>query len=282
MKAKWMLLAALGAAGVCALTVPVALGGAIGSTGAKCIKVPSHDGSLAKVQQSGVLRVGAVDGLLPYSSSSSSQPGFELEMAKYVAAQLCVKLKPIFVSWAGLIPGLQAKRYDVIFDGMFITPDRLKAINFSKPYYASGETIVVKKGNPEGIHMLNDLAGKTVGVLTGSVTVDILKKAGVTDLKYYDDQNQILLELGNGRLDAGYLEAPSSAWVIHKQPTLQVELVKSYVPAQRYNAGVGILKSNNDLRAGINQAITQLASTKTRDRIFAKYGVPYYKPTSTK
>jgi ABC-type amino acid transport substrate-binding protein len=244
-----------------------------------CINVKNTDGSFAKVKEAGVLRIGAVDGLLPYSSSDKKEPGFELEMANYVASQLCVKAKPVFVAWAGLIPGLQAHRYDVIFDGMFITPDRQKVINFSAPYYASGETIVVKRGNPEHIRNLANLKGKNVGVLKGSVTVDILKKAGVKHLTVYDTQNEILLELGNGRLDAGYLEAPSSAYVIHKQPSLKVEIVKSYVPKERYNAGVGILKSQNDLRTAINLAIRRMITTHARDRIFAKYGVPYFPTT---
>jgi polar amino acid transport system substrate-binding protein len=200
-------------------------------------------------------------------------------MARYVASQLCVKAEPVFVSWAGLIPALNAKRFDVIFDGLFITPEREKQVQFSTPYYASGETIVVRKGNPEDIKGLQDLAGKTVGVLSGSVTVDAVKTVGAKGVKVYDDQNQILLEIGNGRIDAGYLEAPSSAWVLKKQPSLQAELVTSYIPDERFNAGVAARTSDSDLRAAVDLALERLISTKKRDEIFAKYGVPYFPTT---
>lgn len=263
----------------------VACGGSSGDkpTTAKaagnCISVPNTDGSFQRVKDAGAFKVGAVDGLLPYSSSESSNKGFEIEMADYVAAQMCVKAKPVFVSWAGLIPALNAKRFDAIFDGLFITPEREKQVQFSRPYYASGETIVVRKGNPEGIATLTDLADKKVGVLSGSVTVDAVKKVGAKDIKAYDDQNQILLEIGNGRIDAGYLEAPSSAWVLKKQPSLEAELVKSYVPDERFNAGVAVRSSDADLRKAVDLALSRLISSKKRDQIFAKYGVPYFPTT---
>jgi polar amino acid transport system substrate-binding protein len=246
---------------------------------ADCITVPKTDGSFERVKSAGKIKVGAVDGLLPYSSSDKDLPGFELEMAAYVADQLCVEMEPVFVSWAGLIPALDSKRFDMIFDGLFITDERKKEVDFSDPYYASGETIVVRSGNPEGIEDLPDLAGKVVGVLAGSVTVDAVKHVGVKELKVYDDQNQILLEIGNGRLDAGYLEAPSSAWVLKKQPELEAELVTSYVPDERFNAGAALRKGDDDLRKAVNLAIQRLVESGERDRIFDRYGVPYFETT---
>jgi ABC-type amino acid transport substrate-binding protein len=252
---------------------------AAGATKPDCITVPKTDGSFERVKSAGTIKVGAVDGLLPYSSSDADMSGFEIDMARYVADQLCLELKPVFVSWAGLIPALQAERFDMIFDGLFITEERKKEVDFSDPYYASGETIVVRAGNPEGIAGLEDLAGKVIGVLAGSVTVDAVKHVGAKDIKVYDDQNQILLEIGNGRLDAGYLEAPSSAWVLKKQPELKAELVKEYVPEERFNAGAALRKDDADLRAAVNLAIERLVESGKRDEIFGKYGVPYFETT---
>lgn len=249
------------------------------SADGRCITVPNRDGSFQRVKDAGELKLGAVDGLLPYSSSADTDPGFEIEMGDYVAKQLCVEPKTVFVSWAGLIPALEANRFDAVFDGLFITPEREKEVNFSEPYYASGETIVVAKGNPEGIEDLADLKDKTVGVLAGSVTVDAIRSVGAKEVKTYDDQNQILLEIGNGRIDAGYLEAPSSAWVLRQQPELKAELVRSYVPDERFNAGVAVRKSDGDLLAAIDLALERMIERRARDEIFARYGVPYF-PTN--
>lgn len=247
--------------------------------GRECITVPNTDGSFERIKDAGAIKLGAVDGLLPYSSSDPETRGFEIEMGEYVAEQLCVEAQPVFVSWAGLIPALNARRFDAIFDGLFITEERQKEVDFSDPYYASGETIVVASGNPEGIETLDDLAGKTVGVLSGSVTVDAIREVDAKEVKVYDDQNQILLEIGNGRIDAGYLEAPSSAWVLQRQPDLKAELVTSYVPDRRFNAGVAVRKGDDDLREAINLALERLISSEERDRIFERYGVPYF-PTN--
>src|SRR3546814_2942348 len=56
--------------------------------------------------------------------------------------------------------------------------ERDQIIDFSKPYYASGETILVRKDN-DSVRSLEDLDGKTVGVLAGSVTVGHLEKEGI-------------------------------------------------------------------------------------------------------
>lgn len=244
--------------------------------GMECIDVPNTDGSFAAIQESGALRVGAVDGLLPYSSSNPDQPGFEQEMAQYVADQLCVEMEPVFVSWDGLIPGLTSDRYDVIFNGIFITDDRREAIEFSLPYYASGETILVQAGNPEAIEDIDDLRDRRVGVLSGSVTIPSLEERGVTDLQIYDDQQQIIMEVNNGRIAAGYLEAPSSAWAVSQDRDLNVEIVEGYVPPERYNAGVGIRQDDTDLRLAINLAVSRLVTVGPQDEIFDRYGVPYY------
>ena len=233
------------------------------------------DGSLARVKKAGVLTVCAVDGLLPYSSSDKRTPGFEVEIAQAVARELGVAVRHHWTTWDGLIPALTSKRCDAIIDGMFITPERQKVIAFSRPYYGSGETILVRKDNTT-IRGLADLKGKRVGVLSGSVTVEYLRKKGIATLVVYPDQNTIILELNNGRIEAAYLEAPSAAWALKKDPTLNIKIVKEYVPEERFNAAVGLRKTDRELLDAINAAVTKLGQRGTIARILGKYGVPFY------
>ena len=236
----------------------------------------AEDDSWQKVKDHGLV-VCAVDGLLPYSSSDEKVPGFEVEIARALAKVLGVDLKYEWVSWDGLIPALTSGRCDVIVDGMFITPEREKVIAFSRPYYGSGETILVRKDNTS-IKNLADLKGKNTGVLAGSVTVNELEKKGIGPLVVYPDQNTIIIELNNARIDAAYLEAPSAAWALQKDKTLNVRLVEGYVPDERFNAAVGMRKSDVALKTKVDEAVSKVVASGAVSDSLKHYGVPFYPP----
>jgi ABC-type amino acid transport substrate-binding protein len=239
-------------------------------------KAYAADTSWDHVHANGLVICG-VDGLLPYSSSDDKVAGFEVAIAKGLGAELGVPIKYEWVSWDGLIPALTSKRCDAIVNGLFITDKRKEVIDFSVPYYGSGETILVRKDNTS-IKGLNDLKGKKTGVLGGSVTVSELEGKGIGPLTVYPDQNTIIIELNNGRIDAAYLEAPSAAWSIKKDPSLNVKVVTEYVPDERFNAGVGIRKEDAALKDKINAAISDMVKTGKVAAALNSYGVPFFPP----
>jgi ABC-type amino acid transport substrate-binding protein len=232
------------------------------------------DGSFQRVKSNGLVVCGT-DGLLPYSSSDEKVPGFEVEIARALAAELGVQTKHQWVSWDGLIPALTSNRCDAIINGLFITDERKKVIDFSIPYYGSGETILVRKDN-SSVKGLEDLKGKKTGVLAGSVTVAELERRGIGPLAVYPDQNTVIIELNNGRIDAAYLEAPSASWAIQKDPSLNIKVVTEYVPEERFNAGVGLRKDDAELKEEINKALRQLVSSGKIAAILGHYGVPFF------
>ena len=87
--------------------------------------------------------------------------------------------------WGNLIPGLNAGRFDVVAAGMYITPERCKQVEFSEPIFGFTQAMAVKKGNPNGIQTLENIASKglIVAAIAGSAQVDNAKLAGVADDK---------------------------------------------------------------------------------------------------
>lgn len=231
--------------------------------------------TLDKIKESKTLRVCGVDGLLPYSSSDPSVSGFEVEIANKMADALGAKVESVWVSWDALIPALTSDRCDAIINGLFITAEREKVIAFSAPYYASGETILVRKDN-DSVHGLADLKGKKVGVLAGSVTVQHMEGKDMGIPEVYPDQNTIILELNNGRIDAAYLEAPSAAWVLEKDPTLNIKIVEEFVPDERFNAGVGLRQQDVTLKTAFDGIVTKLRDDGSIKDILHKYQVPFF------
>lgn len=259
-----------------AVVSAIALMGAFGLVGVDNARAET---ALERSKASGVLKICGVDGLLPYSSSDPNVPGFEVEIAQALTGKLGMKPEYVWVTWDALIPALTSERCDAIVNGLFITEERDKAIDFSQPYYGSGETILVRKDD-DSVKTIEDLKGKKVGVLAGSVTVGFLEAAGVGPLAVYPDQNTIIIELNNGRIDATYLEAPSAAWAIQNDPTLNIKIVTDYVPEERWNAGVGVRESDTDLKEAVNGAIDELLAEGAIAKILEKYGVPFFPPKS--
>lgn len=82
--------------------------------------------------------------------------------------------------------------------------------------------------------------------------------------------------MNNGRIDAAYLEAPSAAWLLRSDPSLNIRIVKEYVPAERFNAGVGLRKGEDKLRSAINATIAKMREDGSIKTILGGYEVPYF------
>src|SRR5213593_4745191 len=107
------------------------------------------------------------EGGAPYTFPDPRDPahiiGFEVDLADALAARM--ERKPRFVQnqWDGLVPGLERGEYDVVINGLEITPERAEKINFSDPYFYSTLTITRRIEDPR-IQRAEDLRGLTVGV----------------------------------------------------------------------------------------------------------------------
>jgi len=119
--------------------------------------VLAKDNSLARVKKAGKITFALSGGYPPfnYFSSDDKLIGFDIEIGKEVAKRLGVKYEPVTTDWSGILEGLRSGRYDAIFGSMSVTPDRLKVVDFTDPYYYSGAQLIVPKDSK--IKSINDL-----------------------------------------------------------------------------------------------------------------------------
>jgi len=119
--------------------------------------VPAKDSSLARVKKTGKITFALSGGYPPfnYFSSDDKLIGFDIEIGKEVAKRLGVKYEPVTTDFSGILEGLRSGRYDAIFGSMAITPERLKVVDFTDPYYYSGAQLIVQKDSK--IKSINDL-----------------------------------------------------------------------------------------------------------------------------
>jgi polar amino acid transport system substrate-binding protein len=182
--------------------------------------------------------------------------GFEDDIVKAIADEL--EMKPVFVQnqWDGLIPGLYRNDYDIAINGIEITEDRKREVNFSVPYYLTYEQLVIRK-DQQNIYNLDDLRGKSVGTLKASVAERILVSARYIDVRTYDAEVGSFKDLKNGRLSAVLIDAPVAVYYAGWDP----ELKFTGQPIGDLYYGIALRKSDTLLLKKINGAINKLVYT---------------------
>ena len=88
-----------------------------------------------------------VNGAVKIQGNSLYANGYDVQVAKYIAAELGMALEIYAVEWDSLIPGLQAGTYDGIIAGMSPTAEREEQVDFTDCYYNSNLVIIYKKAN---------------------------------------------------------------------------------------------------------------------------------------
>ena len=116
-------------------------------------------------------------------------------------------IEPVVTDWGGLIPGLQAGRFDIITGGMYITNPRCANVSFAEPMGKFGDSFIVKAGNPMGINNYQDIKekGATMVTVAGFVNVDAALKEGVPEDKIMQvpSVTEVLAAVRSGRADVG-------------------------------------------------------------------------------
>ena len=234
--------------------------------------------SVAAMAQAKELKVAIDPTYEPFTfkTADGKPTGFDVDIANAVCEQ--VKRKCVFVEqvWDSMIPGLQAKKYDVIISSMSITEDRLKVVDFTDKYYNTPSRIVVK--NDIKFSDVASLKGKKIGVLKGSTQEKYanaeLKKAGVV-VTPYEAQDQVYLDIKAGRLDgtvADVLEVQGG--FLSKPEGKDYGLVGPELYIPKYfgtGAGFAIRKGDAALKGELNGAIKAIRANGTYKKINDKY-----------
>ena len=141
------------------------------------------DGSYKRVLAQGITL--GISNDPPYTfqdESTKEYDGIDVRIFREICKRLAIsKVKWEIVQFDALIPGIGARRWDVVVDNLHENPKRLAVVAFTSPAYWYGSALAVQKGNPKNIHTSADLAGHSVGTVRGSFNQGLLEKR--TDLK---------------------------------------------------------------------------------------------------
>lgn len=111
-----------------------------------------------------------------YHDASGQLVGYDTEVAKGIAEYLGVEAVFVEGEWDGLLAGLDAGRYDIMANGVDVTPERQEAYDFSIPY-AYNRTAVITRTDST-IDSMDDLAGKTTANTISSTYAEVAESYG--------------------------------------------------------------------------------------------------------
>lgn len=199
-----------------------------------------------------------------YKTESGEPAGFDVDIAKALCEQINSTCVFVEQAWDGMIPGLLAKKYDVIISSMSITDERKQSVDFTGKYYNTPSCVVVKSDLKLGAEAAN-FKGKKLGVLKASTqekyAMGELQPAGATVVPY-DAQDQVYLDIKSGRLDGtvadvvevqgGFLSTPDGAAYSCAGGRIPVEFDAKYFGA---GAGVALRKEDTALRDALDAGI---------------------------
>lgn len=220
-----------------------------------------------------------------FKTGDGKPTGFDVDIANALCEQIKRKCEFVEQVWDSMIPGLNAKKYDVIISSMSITDDRLKEVDFTDKYYNTPSRIVLKKSVK--FTDIASIKGKKIGVLKGSTqekyAMGELKTAGVV-VNSYEAQDQVYLDIKSGRLDgtvADYLEV--SGGFLSKPEGANYTLVGPDLKDPKYfgyGAGIALRKGEDKLKGELNEAIKAIRASGTyktlNDKYFSKYNIDVY------
>lgn len=228
---------------------------------------------LARVHGQGELRwAGDLQGGEPYVFRDPRNParliGFEVEIARALAARLGVRDRFVQNDWSNLVPSLERGDFDLILNGLEDTRALRGRILLSRPYLRFSEQLVVRRGFP--LRRLSEFAGHRVGTLASSLAHALLRERPEIEAVLYTGQDEPYRDLELGRVDAVLLDSLIAARYGLTRRAL--ELADPDVARGTYV--IGLRKTDQDLLAAVDAALAGLEDSGELGRISARWHLP--------
>ncbi len=225
-----------------------------------------------------VLRIATEGAYPPFNYVENNEPaGFEVDLGRALCEAMSVSCTFVLQDWDGMIAGLKEHRYDVIMSSMEITDERRKRIAFSRRYYRIPSALIGAKGAaPVAPGRPADLDGKSVGTVADSEFQAYLEEnAKGAALRPFAKLEEADLDLLTGRIDYVLGDKLALSRFLESREGAACCRLVADLPVERGDGiGIGLLKSDAELKARFDAAIEAVAANGTYDRIRAKY-IPF-------
>ncbi len=227
--------------------------------------------------QDKALRIGVEGNYPPFSqvAADGTLSGFDIDIANALCAEMKASCEMVQQEWDGMIPALNAKKFDLIVASMTITDKRKEVVDFSNPYYDVPSRFVAKEGTLTG-WTPEELAGKTIIVLRNSPRADyVAKNYPNNPTLLVEKETAVYLELAAGRGDVAFGSSVVSAEAFLKTPEgagfAQVGETLFLDGGTDGGVGIALRKGEEELKADVNAALAALMANGSYAEMAGKY-----------
>ena len=247
--------------------------------------------ALEKARERGTIVACADPYNLPFSSPDPNMPGFDVDIARDIAAGMGLEIAYHWVD-TGTRGGLsRAVRLSIndnkcaFFMGIPDEPDMLeeyeeKKLIITRPYLGMGYVLVGKEGG-RSPQTLADAKDAKIGVLMFTVAdMDLSREGFRTDPYRVNEEN--LAALQKGEVDFSLILSSKAGWWLHQNPGSGLAIIDGFTPDPRMEYGlvIAVRRTEQDLQAAINEQLEKLVASGRIAEIVAKYGVPFLPPSN--
>lgn len=266
-------IATLGIIGVLGTSL-IACGGSNSQASSESsVKETEAKGTLEKKE----LVIGLDDTFVPmgFKDENGELVGFDVELAKAVCEKLGKEYKFQAIDWSMKETELNSGNIDLIWNGYSISDERKEKVDFSKPYLDNKQIIVTLADS--SINKKADLEGKKVGAQNQSTAVDavkadesnIIEKFDGGDLVTFENNNDALMDLEAGRLDAIVVDEILARYYIEARGSEKYKILDENFGDEQY--GVGIRKGDTEFVDAFNKALDEVVADRTAGGISKKW-----------
>jgi octopine/nopaline transport system substrate-binding protein len=232
-----------------------------------------------------------------FTGAGGKLEGFDIDLANELCNRIKVKCEIVAQDWDGIIPALQAKKYDAIMAGMSITDERKQVIDFAGPYADSPNGYLVAKDSPiakmpgtgQTYNLVSQqagavkaieatkplLKGKTIGVQVSTTHPVFAERylKGTAEIREYKTTEAHDLDLLAGRVDAVLADATAIIGTLDKPEFKDYTLVGPAITGgiQGDGVGIGLRKEDTELKQKLNEAIRAATQDGTIQKLSMKW-----------
>jgi putative lysine/arginine/ornithine/histidine/octopine transport system substrate-binding protein len=218
------------------------------------------------------LKIGTEGAYPPFNliDANGQVGGFDVEIAQALCAKMQAECEVVTSDWDGIIPALNARKFDFLAASMSITDERKQAVDFTEAYYTNKLQFIAPRNSDLSVDKAS-LQGKVIGAQRATIAGTWLEDNldGVVDIKLYDTQENAYLDLTSGRLD-GVLADKFVNWEWLKSEAGQSFEFKGEPVFDNDKIGIAVRK-DDPLRQQLNLALAAIIADGTYARINQKY-----------
>ena len=261
---------------------------AIGVVGIALTDVSARADLLDEIKSRGELIAGTEARYPPFEFVKEGKiVGLSADMMEIIMQDLPgVKLTRLDLPWQGILPGLEAKKFDYVITAVTVTKPRMKRYALSLPTADATQALVKRKGD-DRINKPEDVEGLVIGSQIGSAPLEALKSfderlkaaggEGIKEIKTYVDYNEAYADLAVGRVDAVNNGLPNLQYLAQERPDVFEVVLPTFGP-KKYFAWAG--RNDEDsasLVAFFNDAIRKLNKSGKLEELTTKWLGSYVK-----